>query len=438
MSEPSKLETMADHPLFQGLVADNRSFLERTAGPWRLTQQDLVKLVGIATDLEMWDCGLLEEYWDEGGTASLQAKDRKKEVLSHVEKKWIELKEQLPHYADFKPKADSAPQKIVFRTKEDDDPILGACPVFSNETRCCNLQTLDTIINCGYGCSYCSIQSFYHNDEIVFQGNLAEKLDQIQLDPEKTYHIGTGQSSDSLLWGNRNNTLKNLFDWVEKNPNVILELKTKSSNIEYLLKEPVPGNVIATWSVNAESIVKNEEHRTASLTRRLEAAQRLAEKGILVGFHLHPVVAFEGWRGEYGNLVSELQSRFDPQGVALVSLGTLTFIKPVMKKLRQRKVKSKILQMPFEDAAGKSSYPLELKRDFFKYIYDAFAPWHGKTFFYLCMEDPSLWKDVFGYQYSDNEEFEQAMTRSYREKINAHAHPPSCAAKDYLENSYTS
>ncbi len=419
MVESSKIDTIKDEPLYRGLACENRSFLDQTAGPWRLTHQDLVKLVGIATDLEMWDCGLLEEYWDEGGTESLQGKQKKKQLLSRIEKKWLELKEQLPDYSDFIPEADRTAQKIVFKTKDNDDAVLGACPVFSEETRCCNLQTLDTIINCGYGCSYCSIQSFYHNDEIVFQGNLVEKLNRISLDPEKTYHIGTGQSSDSLLWGNRNDTLKNLFDWAEQNPNVILELKTKSSNIEYLLNEHVPNNVIATWSVNAESIVKNEEHRTASLARRLEAAQRLSEKGILVGFHLHPIVAFKGWREEYGSLVSELLSRFDPQGVALVSLGTLTFIKPVIKKLRQRKVKSKILQMPFEDAVGKSSYPIELKRVFFKHIYDAFSPWHDKTFFYLCMEDSSLWKDVFGYGYEDNETFEQAMTHSYRDKIDS-------------------
>lgn len=48
--------------------------------------------------------------------------------------------------------------------------------------------------------------------------------------------------------------------------------------------------------------------------------------------------------------------------VALISMRTLTFIKPVLKKIRLRAQMSKILQMPLIDANGKYSYPLELKR----------------------------------------------------------------------------
>lgn len=272
-------------------------------------------------------------------------------------------------------------------------------------------------MNCGYECSYCSIQSFYHGEEIIFQGNFKEKLYKIPIDPDRTYHIGTGQASDSLLWGNKNNALEDLFTWVAQYPNVILELKTKSANTHYLLDHPVPRNVIVTWSLNAETIVKNEEIRTASLSARLSAARKVADKGILVGFHLHPIVAFQGWEIEYPDLINKLTTHFTPEEVALVSMGTLTFIKPVMKQLRQRKTNSKILQMPFEDAAGKTSYPLDLKTKFFKTVYDCFAPWHEKVFFYLCMEDSSLWPHVFGYDYATNAEFEEAMKASYMAKV---------------------
>ena len=79
--------------------------------------------------------------------------------------------------------------------------------------------------------------------------------------------------------------------------------------------------------------------------------------------------------------------------------------------------KSKILQMPLVDASGKQSYPLETKLEMFKHAYDCFKSWHDKVFFYMCMEDHSLWQDVFGYRYETNEEFEQAMLASYSKKI---------------------
>jgi spore photoproduct lyase len=98
-------------------------------------------------------------------------------------------------------------------------------------------------------------------------------------------------------------------------------------------------------------------------------------------------------------------------------LGTLTFIKPVIKKLRARQLKSKILQMPFENASGKASYPLEIKKEMFKHAYDTFAPWHSKVYFYLCMEDQRLWKEVLGYEYTSNSQMEESMKNAYMDKV---------------------
>ena len=412
----SKLSVFSDNPLYANLDARNQRFIMQKAGQFRLTHQDICQLLEIATDFEMWQSGFIDEFWDESGIERLQGGNRKRKILNQIRENWLTTKSALPKY-DKHDVEKQPPAEIVFKTKLDDNPVLGPCPVFSPKTRCCNLQTLDLVINCGYDCSYCSIQSFYHNDQILFHENLAEKLAKIEINPNQTYHIGTGQSSDSLLWGNRNEVLDLIFDWVRDKPNVILELKTKSANVNYLLNNDIPSNVIVTWSLNTQTVVENEEHHTAPLKSRLSAARRVAAKGVVVGFHLHPIVAFEGWQQEYTDLVTQVTSDFDAKQVALVSLGTLTFIKPVIKQLRQRKLKSKILQMPFEDAAGKASYPLEFKKELFKTVYDSFRPWHGKVFFYLCMEDSTLWPDVFGYEYQSNAEFELAMKTAYFEKI---------------------
>ena len=101
----------------------------------------------------------------------------------------------------------------------------------------------------------------------------------------------------------------------------------------------------------------------------------------------------------------------------MVSLGTLTFIKPVVKKLRSRGLRSKILQMPLADANGKLSYPPQIKRELFKFAADALSPWRERVFFYLCMEDASLWREVLGHEYESNDAFEEAMKAAYFAKI---------------------
>ena len=130
------------------------------------------------------------------------------------------------------------------------------------------------------------------------------------------------------------------------------------------------------------------------------------------------VTSYENYLEEYAKVYQTLQNTFTSKEVVLISLGTLTFIKPVIKKLRQRELKTKILQMPFETINGKQSYSLDVKKEMFKHAYDNFKQWHGKVYFYLCMEDHTLWKDIFGYEYSSNNQFEDFMLNNYMDKIN--------------------
>lgn len=434
MSEPAHTERIgkfSQDTQFNRLSGENRAFLERKAEEWRLTHQEIRKLILCATDFEMWGQGGLSNAWDETGLESMAGKNRGKVVLGRVEKRWNELKEASPAYAGRErtqpmskaAASDGVTEALTARPKisrkQTAGKILGNCPVASDKTRCCGLKTLDAVMNCGYDCSYCSIQSFYYDNNIYFHEDFRAKLQEIRLDPNELYHIGTGQSSDSLLWGNRYDVLGDLFEFASNNPNVILEFKTKSANVRYLLENPAPENLIVTWSLNPQLIVENEELGTASLEARLEAAEKVAAKGILVGFHFHPMIIYQGWKGEYARLFAEVQGRFTPEQVALVSFGTLTYIKPVMKQLRLRKHSSKILQMPMESAAGKFSYPMAVKEEMFKLAYDAFADWHEKVFFYLCMEPAELWPSTFGFDYPDNQAFETAMKTRYMEKIAA-------------------
>lgn len=383
--------------------------------PFSVAQKQI--LYTIQTDFAMWNEKSLEELFPYELTSKYKDKDLLKRVVKHYEEIWQGLKNTPLNYNNFKNISYDNKRKISFSPYKSDSFGFGSCPVASINTRCCNLLTLDAVQSCGFDCSYCAIQSFYNQDKIGYDEEFTQKLKNLKLDPNETYHIGTGQSSDSLMWGDKFGTLSALFEFARQNPNVILEFKTKSDNIKFLLENDVPRNIIVTWSLNPQIIIDYEEHLTASLDSRIKAATQLAKKGVLVGFHFHPIVVFEGYLEEYGKIYSKLIELFDPKEVALVSFGTLTFIKPVLKKLRSRGEKSKILQMPLLDASGKYSYSIKQKKEMFSHAYDSFKPWHKDVYFYLCMEDKSLWKSIFGYEYISNNQFEEFMKSSYINKI---------------------
>jgi len=413
-----KFNNSIKNTIFLNLPKNEQDFIKERSLELKFTHNEIKQIINIARDLSMWDEKSIIEIFPQH--------EQKKVVFQRLKQTYNNLRNSKNSYENFELNNIPKEQKYTFKTAPKEGFGLGLCPVASEKTRCCNLLTLDAVESCGFDCSYCSIQSFYNQNTITFDSNFAQKLKNLNLEKNKTYHIGTGQASDSLMWGNREGILDALFSFAFENPNVILEFKTKSDNIKYFLENDIPKNILCTWSLNTPTIIENEEHLAASLDKRIKAARLVAERGVKVGFHFHPIVEYENYLIEYKEVYERLLSEFCQDEVALVSFGTLTFIKPVIKQLRGREFKSKITQMPFEDASGKSSYPDSTKIEMFKHAYESFELWHSKSnsggvhedvFFYLCMEEHHMWRETFGYQYSTNNDFEQAMLHAYSNKL---------------------
>ena len=410
-----KLNQFRESPVYVSLTPENRAALEHLASEEHLSVQQLRQLIDVSRDLQMWGCGPFAAWVAELPPGVHKSKQRAAGLTARLLSKWEDERRLGPDYTGAPGYRKPVSQHIV--SAHSPEIILGDCPVASVKTRCCNLQTLDAAINCGFGCSYCTIQSFYDEGRIFLHTDLAAKLAKLEFDPEKTYHIGTGQSSDSLMWGNREGLLETLFTFASDNPNVILELKTKSANVGYLLENPPPPNVLATWTLNSPEVIQHEEHGTASLEERINAARLCADAGILTGFHFHPIIRHQGWKNAYARVFRRLVESFTPKEVALTSFGTLTYIKPVIREIRERGEPTQVLRLPLTETAGKFSYATAVKEEIFRFAYESFRPWHGKVFFYMCMEEPELWQPVFGFSYPDNDAFEDSMKSAYLEKI---------------------
>ncbi|RMG40414.1 MAG: DNA photolyase [Candidatus Dadabacteria bacterium] len=414
----NKLEKIKESALYQQLGSADTSFIDSISRSYRFTYQELRILLEAARDLEMWGLESFKALWEqcEREVISNENGSRKKEVLRLFRKRVSILRDADNFYPKegFRPPARRA-LKII--SEKSNRKIFGDCPVASEKTVCCNLKTIDAVQNCAFGCSYCTIQTFY-GDSAVVEEDLKSKLDAIELESGRFYHIGTGQSSDSLVWGNRNGMLDDLADFATSHPNILLELKTKSANVSWFLKNKAPANMICSWSLNTPEIIRNEEHFTASLEKRLEAAEAVVKNGGKIAFHFHPIVHYKNWKDDYLRLAESVQSRFSSDDILFISFGSLTFIKPVIKEIRKRGGNTNILKMPMvPDPHGKLTYPDDIKVELFKTMYGAFSAWHEKVYFYLCMERAEIWDRVFGWHYQTNSLFEKDFGRRVMEKL---------------------
>ena len=399
--------------IFSSLPSPVREKLDSLFSSIHFTRSEKLEIVKEEADLLEWK----EESFVLSHPISASGKDGRdgERYISELRRHMKRLRESETDYSNFFPQKRS--QGKTKKLMSDQKLVLSRCPcpVDGEKTRCCKLRTLDAVMQCAFGCSYCSIQAFYNENEIRIVSNLREKLEAMEIGDD-VWHIGTGQASDSLLLGDDYGTLSALATFAEKHPNIVLEMKSKAGRDVF--NRPWPRNMVFTWSLNAPTIIEKEEHFTASLTERLRMAEKARDNGNLVGFHIHPMFYFKGWEKEYGEVVEAIVSNFRPEEICMIGIGTLTFTKAVIKRLREMGQESKVLQMELTEAAGKYSYPLDKKEKMFRHIYASFPEEYRKgVFFYLCMEDPSLWKPVLEREYSSDKEFEMDMKKNYLRKI---------------------
>ena len=399
--------------IFSSLPSPVREKLDSLFSSIHFTRSEKLEIVKEEADLLEWK----EESFVLSHPISASGKDGRdgERYISELRRHMKSLRESETDYSNFFPQKRS--QGKTKKLMSDQKLVLSRCPcpVDGEKTRCCKLRTLDAVMQCAFGCSYCSIQAFYNENEIRIVSNLREKLERMEIGDD-VWHIGTGQASDSLLLGDDYGTLSALATFAEKHPNIVLEMKSKAGRDVF--NRPWPRNMVFTWSLNAPTIIEKEEHFTASLSERLRMAQKARDNGNLVGFHIHPMFYFKGWEKEYGEVVEAIVSTFRPEEICMIGIGTLTFTKAVIKRLREMGQESKVLQMELTEAAGKYSYPLDKKEKMFRHIYASFPEEYRKgVFFYLCMEDPSLWKPVLEREYSSDKEFEMDMKKNYLRKI---------------------
>lgn len=415
----NKYESLKNYKLYTSLSSEDRQFIDLVSLKYRITKQEFEIVVKAARDFEMWKEISFERFWqdlEQDNLIPIAIKERKKKLFKNLNVRLLSIKKAMTHYGDEKLPSPKRKALKVVKTPSS-KTIFGDCPVASEKTVCCNLKTVDAVENCAFGCSYCTIQTFY-GDEVVFDTNLKDKLDGIKLDPNRYYHFGTGQSSDSLVWGNKEGVLDSLCDFARRNPNILLEFKTKSSNVAYFLKNESPRNIVCSWTMNSQTIIENEEHLTASLDERLQAARKVADSGVKVAFHFHPMVHYDSWQEDYSKLAERVLQLFDPEEVLFVSFGTLTFIKPVIQQIRLRGEASRILQMDMvKDPHGKLTYSDEIKLKLFATMHTALKEWHSKVYMYLCMERAEIWDALFGSHYETNDLFEAHFGEQVFEKI---------------------
>ena len=259
----------------------------------------------------------------------------------------------------------------------------------------CGYHIFNLGFGCIYECTYCYLQEYTNCPGIVLPLNTEDFFREFDSYRKPRMRIGTGEFTDSLALDNITQYSLSLIEFFNENTDITFELKTKSDNISNLLKAKHKGNVVISWSLNPEKIIKENEFYTASLNKRLDSALKCMEAGYRVGFHFDPIIHYRNWPTDYQNLVNRLFDNIPYKNIAWISLGTLRFNPHLKSIIENRFPDNKILDeellIGFDN---KLRYPEKLR--FF--IYQNMLYWIRKRAknlrVYLCMENNVIRTDV--------------------------------------------
>jgi spore photoproduct lyase len=266
---------------------------------------------------------------------------------------------------------------------------------------CCNYYFLNFSTNCPLECTYCILQS-YINDPLlkifVNLDKLSDDLDQFAANRTgRIFRVGSGELTDSLVLENMTFYSKNIIPLFSRYDNVLLELKTKTAHVSGLPVLKKNEKVVASWSLNPDSIIKKEERKTAPLQARLDAAQVCQKKGYKIGFHFDPIIHYPSWEKDYRGVVKKLFKAINPENIIWISLGGLRFNPPLRSIAGERFPKTEIFLGEFVPCPdGKMRYVKPIRIDMYRKMVAWIKEASPDQFIYFCMESRDVWKKAIG------------------------------------------
>ena len=276
------------------------------------------------------------------------------------------------------------------------------CPGSGGQV-CCNYFVINFASNCPMDCSYCYLQEYLaDNSALKVFSNVSDLIDEADRTLSKHrgvfFRVGTGEITDSLALEPYIGMAAELVPYFAEQPNVLLELKTKSDCVDGLLKLDPKGRVVVAWSMNPQSVIDHDEHGTASLSERLNAARRCQDAGYRLGFHYDPMIEYCGWERDYQGMIEQTFASVDWRRVAWLSLGVLRNTPGLKRIMRGRLQPTQLLtgeQVLCPDGKLRYFHPLRVD------MYRKMVKWIRRTAptvkIYLCMESREVWEQVFGF-----------------------------------------
>ena len=214
--------------------------------------------------------------------------------------------------------------------------------------------------NCLYDCRYCFLQGMYSSANYVLFINYEDFYSDIKrtirnnIGDRMTFF--SGYDCDSLAFEKISGFVKNTLPIFSGLEDVDLELRTKSVQLEPLLSLEPQKNCIVAFSLMPEELAKCLDNKAPSVSRRIAALCRLAERGWPIGLRFDPLIYSYDWKERYKGLIGSLLEILPDESIHSISYGPLRFPKKMYNEIFKLYPDEGLFSFSMKEAGGVVSY----------------------------------------------------------------------------------
>ena len=223
------------------------------------------------------------------------------------------------------------------------------------------------MLNCIYDCRYCFLQGMYRSAHTVLFVNYEDFIDNLQTvtssHGKEAVHIFSGYDGDSLALEPLSEFAQTFIPALAAQENVLLELRTKSTQVRKLLEMQASPGCVTAFSFTPAAIATATEHGVPSLAQRLAAMTRLQQHGWPVGLRLDPLIECNNFEQHYRELLQELFASLDPDNIHSISFGPFRMPKGFFQQMVQLYPDEPLFAQDMQNNDGMVSYGLQREQE---------------------------------------------------------------------------
>ena len=250
------------------------------------------------------------------------------------------------------------------------------------------------MLNCIYDCRYCFLQGMFQSGHFVVFVNYEDFADGIESciaeAPDEPAFFFSGYDCDSLAFDEVTGFGTFFLDFFADRSGSWLELRTKSTRIDALLERQPLENCVVAFSFTPEEIWAALEHKVPSLQRRLDAMQRLEERGWKLGVRFDPLIYQEGYRDQYRELLQKVFGAVSAERLHSVSLGPFRLPRGYFKKMVRLYPEERLFASPLEERDGMVSYHADLHDEILGFCTEEVLKFVPRDRFFPCFSGAAI------------------------------------------------